>query len=136
MSGPVVLRADDAIYRNRNVYLGPPGKTLPWEARYIAYVLWLPTYGLILWVESLIGMLMFPPLIEIVYATIIVWGIGKSIDNERPLRTVVRSVLVTHRQWVRPVNESGTGWYRPDLTGLRTESAPRLRPRPTAKESA
>lgn len=33
-------RSDDELYALQNRYLGPPGRTLLWHARYTAYALW------------------------------------------------------------------------------------------------
>lgn len=32
--------SDDELYAVQGRYLGPPGQTIPWQARYVAYVLW------------------------------------------------------------------------------------------------
>ncbi|WP_232668624.1 hypothetical protein [Pseudonocardia sp. TRM90224] len=36
----MLSRSDDELYSVQGRYLGPPGRTLLWQARYIAYVIW------------------------------------------------------------------------------------------------
>lgn len=48
-------RSDDELYAVQNRYLGPPGRTLLWQARYSAYGLWLGYVLLLLIVRAQVG---------------------------------------------------------------------------------
>ncbi|OLL69906.1 hypothetical protein [Pseudonocardia sp. Ae150A_Ps1] len=48
-------RSDDELYALQNRYLGPPGRTLLWQARYAAYGLWLGYAFLFLIVRAQLG---------------------------------------------------------------------------------
>lgn len=50
-------RSDDELYAFQNVYLGPPGRTLPFKARYLAYVLWVGWLFVLLVLRAQLGLM-------------------------------------------------------------------------------
>ena len=49
------LPVDDEIYNVNAVWLGPPGKTLPFRARYVAYAVGAAVFVLLQIVERRLG---------------------------------------------------------------------------------
>lgn len=85
------LPVDDEIYNVNAVWLGPPGKTLPWRARYVAYAVGLVVFVLLQVLERRLGIgLGFFSLAYSVLATValtrIILGV---VDHDRPLGSVL-----------------------------------------------
>lgn len=123
------LPVDDEIYNVNAVWLGPPGKTLPWRARYVAYAVGLVVFVLLQVLERRLGIgLGFFSLAYSVLATVgltrIILGV---VDHDRPLG----SVLAAFAHEVGAPRESAREsrrTYRPGLVravGLRPSRAHR-----------
>ena len=87
------LPVDDEIYNVNAVWLGPPGKTLPWRARYVAYAVGLVVFVLLQVLERRLGIgLGFFSLAYSVLATVgltrLVLGV---VDHDRPLGSVLNA---------------------------------------------
>ena len=87
------LPVDDEIYNVNAVWLGPPGKTLPWRARYVAYVVGLVVFVLLQILERRLGIgLGFFSLAYSILATVgltrLVLGV---VDHDRPLGSVLNA---------------------------------------------
>ncbi len=85
------LPVDDEIYNVNAVWLGPPGKTLPWRARYVAYAVGLVVFVLLQVLERRLGIgLGFFSLAYSILATVgltrLVLGV---VDHDRPLASVL-----------------------------------------------
>ncbi|OLL74333.1 hypothetical protein Ae168Ps1_2721 [Pseudonocardia sp. Ae168_Ps1] len=48
-------RSDDELYALQNRWLGPPGRTLFWQARYAAYIVWVGYFLIFLIVRQQLG---------------------------------------------------------------------------------
>lgn len=48
-------RSDDELYALQNRWLGPPGRTLLWQARYAAYIVWVGYFSIFLIVRQQLG---------------------------------------------------------------------------------
>jgi hypothetical protein len=110
----VRLRVDDDIYRVDGVWLGPPRRTLPWRARYIAYGVGLIVFLLLQVLERRIGVgLSFFPLAYSMLATIVITRAAlKAVDHDRG----VGSLLMAFGNEVsapRPGGRSRTATWRP-----------------------
>ena len=87
------LPVDDEIYNVNAVWLGPPGKTLPWRARYVAYAVGLVVFVLLQILERRLGIgLGFFSLAYSILATVgltrLVLGV---VDHDRPLGSVLNA---------------------------------------------
>lgn len=96
------IAPDDAVHQVDGVWLGPDsgGKsvTLPWTARYQAYVIWLSIFALIILVEGLTPLKFhIPPLWEIAFTTLATYGLTGFIDHERPLTAVAQTFMADLR---------------------------------------
>lgn len=87
------IAPDDPVYQSHRVWLGPDSGgtavTLPFTARYLAYVVWLAIFGVVLLVEGLTPLRMgIPPVWEICGSTLATMILLAFIDHERPLVSV------------------------------------------------
>jgi hypothetical protein len=88
----MLAEPDDEIYRVNPVWLGPPRVTLPWRARYVAYGVWMVAF---LTIFTVVRMVLLLPLTiwvvawSLVAATVITRLIGRRIDFEKPLGSVL-----------------------------------------------
>jgi hypothetical protein len=90
----LVLRPDDDIRRYAAVWLGPPGKTLPWRTRYSAYVLGFGIFMAILLVEALTPLSMGkPPTWELAITMLLTTLVMQMVDYDKPLGAAVRVPL-------------------------------------------
>ncbi|WP_226360991.1 hypothetical protein [Pseudonocardia sp. ICBG1142] len=48
-------RSDDELYSLQNRWLGPPGRTLLWQARYAAYIVWVGYFFVFLVLRQQLG---------------------------------------------------------------------------------
>src|SRR6478736_9093565 len=85
------LPVDDEIYNVNAVWLGPPRKTLPWRARYVAYAVGLVVFVLLQVIERRLGIgLGFFSLAYSVLATVgLTRLILSMVDHDRPLSSVL-----------------------------------------------
>ncbi|HEX8973340.1 hypothetical protein [Oryzihumus sp.] len=85
------LPVDDEIYNVNAVWLGPPRKTLPWRARYVAYAVGLVVFVLLQVIERRLGIgLGFFSLAYSVLATVgLTRLILNVVDHDRPLSSVL-----------------------------------------------
>jgi len=91
----VRLPVDDEIYNVNAVWLGPPNKTLPWRARYVAYGVGLVVFVLLQMVERRLGIgLGFFSLAYSILATVGLTRLVLSVvDHDRPLGSVVMAFV-------------------------------------------
>jgi hypothetical protein len=110
----VKLPVDDEIYNVNAVWLGPPRKTLPWRARYVAYGVALVVFVLLQGIERRLGIgLGFFSMAYSLLATVGMTRLILSVvDHDRPLG----SVLAAFAHEVDAPRESTKGTdhtYRP-----------------------
>ncbi|SEP52536.1 hypothetical protein [Amycolatopsis saalfeldensis] len=85
------IRTDDEVYRVDAVWLGPPKATFPWRARYVAWLIGIPVFLLVLTVERWAGWSFgfFSTAWAFVITIVITRLITAKISHERPLGAVV-----------------------------------------------
>ncbi|QRP44983.1 hypothetical protein [Amycolatopsis sp. FDAARGOS 1241] len=85
------IRTDDEVYRVDAVWLGPPKATFPWRARYVAWLIGIPVFLLVLTVERWAGWSFgfFSTAWAFVATIVITRLITAKISHERPLGAVV-----------------------------------------------
>ncbi|GGL37611.1 hypothetical protein H9L10_15575 [Phycicoccus endophyticus] len=89
------LPVDDEIYNVNAVWLGPPGKTLPFRARYVAYGVGAAVFLLLQMLERRLGIglgffaLAYTLLITIAVTKVIL----RVVDHDRPLGSVLRGFV-------------------------------------------
>lgn len=89
------LPVDDEIYTVNAVWLGPPGKTLPYRARYVAYGVGAAVFVLLLMVERRLGIgfgffaLAYTLLVTVGVTNVIL----RVVDHDRPLGAVLRGLV-------------------------------------------
>lgn len=85
------LPVDDEIYNVNAVWLGPPGKTLPWRARYVAYAVGLVVFVLLQVIERRLGIGL--GFFSLAYSLLATVGLTRLIlnvvDHDRPLGSVL-----------------------------------------------
>ena len=85
------LPVDDEIYNVNAVWLGPPGKTLPWRARYVAYAVGLVVFVLLQILERRLGIGL--GFFSLAYTVLVTVGLTRLIlsvvDHDRPLESVL-----------------------------------------------
>lgn len=86
-------RSDDELYALQNRWLGPPGRTLLWQARYAAYVVWVGYFLFFLIVrqqlgDALSGFLGYA--IVAVAALLATHGTMRVVTPDRPAGQVLR----------------------------------------------
>lgn len=84
------FRNDDDLYSVDNVFLGPKEWTLPWRARYIAYVLGFPIFLVAMAIVHRLGFqLGFTAVAYSLLATVgATTAICRKVTYERPVRTI------------------------------------------------
>ncbi|KRE63558.1 hypothetical protein [Nostocoides sp. Soil756] len=89
------LPVDDEIYNVNAVWLGPPGKTLPFRARYVAYGVGAGVFVLLQIAERRLGIGV--GFFAIAYTLLVTVGVTKVIlrlvDHDRPLGAVLRGLM-------------------------------------------
>ena len=105
------LPVDDEIYNVNAVWLGPPNKTLPWRARYVAYCVGLVVFVLLQMVERRLGIgLGFFSLAYSILATVGLTRLVLSVvDHDRPLGSVVMAFVhevEAPRESTRPIERT------------------------------
>lgn len=88
------LPVDDEIYNVNAVWLGPPGRTLPFRARYVAYAVGAVVFVLLQAIERRLGIgLGFFVLAYSVLATVaITRGVLALVDHDRPVASALRTL--------------------------------------------
>lgn len=85
------LPVDDEIYNVNAVWLGPPDKTLPFRARYVAYAVGAMVFVLLQVVERRLGIGL--GFFSLAYSLLITVGLTRMIlsvvDADRPLASVL-----------------------------------------------
>lgn len=89
------LHVDDDIYRVDGVWLGPPQRTLPWRARYVAYGVGLGVFLLLQVVERRVGIgISFWTLSYSLLITIALTRLALSVvDHDRTVWSVVTAFV-------------------------------------------
>jgi hypothetical protein len=85
----VLEKPDDKIFQIRAVFLGPETYTLPWQARYLAYVVWGAMFSTSLLVEYLVTRRFGFPTYTLGMTLLITTVVMSYVDNDLPLRAVV-----------------------------------------------
>jgi hypothetical protein len=87
----VRIRTDDEVYRVDAVWLGPPKATFPWRARYVAWLIGIPVFFVVLGVERWAGwgFGFFSTAWAFIATIVITRLLTAKISHERPLGTVV-----------------------------------------------
>lgn len=110
------LPVDDEIYNVDAVWLGPPGKTLPFRARYVAYAIGAVIFFLLQVVERRLGIgFGFFSLAYTLLATAALTRLVLTfVDHDRPVSSVIQSFIneltaprepaTTRTTTVRPAN--------------------------------
>jgi hypothetical protein len=87
----VRLPVDDEIYNVNAVWLGPPRKTLPWRARYVAYGVALVVFVVFQGIERRLGIGL--GFFSMAYSLLATVGLTRLIlsvvDHDRPLGSVL-----------------------------------------------
>ncbi|MFF0147099.1 hypothetical protein ATK36_2272 [Amycolatopsis sulphurea] len=85
------IRTDDEVYRVDAVWLGPPKATFPWRARYVAWLVGIPVFLVVLAIERWAGWSFgfFSTAWAFVLTIVITRLITAKISHERPLGTVL-----------------------------------------------
>ncbi|MFD2471288.1 hypothetical protein [Amycolatopsis silviterrae] len=85
------IRTDDEVYRVDAVWLGPPKATFPWRARYVAWLVGIPVFLVVLTVERWLGWSFgfFSTAWAFVATIVITRLITAKISHERPLGAVI-----------------------------------------------
>jgi hypothetical protein len=91
-----MLYSDDELQSVDNVYLGPPGWTLPWEARFVAYGVGSLLTVFAIWVETKLHLHL--SFWTIAWTALLIIAVtrklGQLINFETPLRAVL--VMFAH----------------------------------------
>ena len=89
------LPIDDEIYNVDAVWLGPPGKTLPFRARYVAYAIGAVIFFLLQVIERRLGIgFGFFSLAYTLLATAALTRLVLAfVDHDRPVSTVIQSFI-------------------------------------------
>jgi hypothetical protein len=101
----VRVRPDDDVYRVDAVWLGPKGLTLPWQARYHAYAIWLVLFVGVLTVEAVLPMdVSLPPVWELCFTVLATFALMGLVDHERSVASLwqVLRAEVTAPRAARP----------------------------------
>jgi len=87
----VRIRTDDEVYRVDAVWLGPPKATFPWRARYVAWLIGIPAFFVVLGIERWAGWSFgfFSTAWAFIATIAITRLLTAKISHERPLGTVV-----------------------------------------------
>ena len=86
------LRVDDEIYRVDGVWLGPPRRTLPWRARYVAYAVGLGVFVLLQIIERRLGITIqsFWTLAYSLLLTIVITrAVLSAVDHDRSIGSLL-----------------------------------------------
>ena len=108
------LPVDDEIYNVNAVWLGPPGKTLPFRARYVAYAVGAGVFALLQILERRLGIGF--GFFALAYTLLLTVGATKLVlrvvDHDRPLGSVLRG-LANEVSAPRAQTRTLTSTFRP-----------------------
>jgi hypothetical protein len=110
MSEPTRHRPDDEIRRIRNVWLGPRGMTLPFQASYVAWLIWASVLAVILLFKYVTPLHIGFPIWDALIACYAAVLLGRIVSVDKPLRMLPR-VLRQHLTAPRP--KARTRTYAP-----------------------
>lgn len=91
-----MISTDDDIYRVDERYLGPPGKTLAWHARYRAYGVGIVVFlGVLILLRGILHLPISARLVMVIIAATITITtiVMKKVTPERPFFAVLRAGL-------------------------------------------
>lgn len=129
------LPVDDEIYTVNAVWLGPPGKTLPFRARYVAYGVGAAVFVLVQMIERRLGIgfgffaLAYSLLVTVAITRLIL----RVVDHDRPVSAVLKG-LVNEVSAPRATTRIRTSAIRP--ARVRAVPARSGRTRPRGRHSA
>ncbi|GAA4117670.1 hypothetical protein GCM10022415_15790 [Knoellia locipacati] len=88
------LPVDDEIYNVNAVWLGPPGRTLPFRARYVAYAVGAVVFVLLQGIERRlgIGLGFFVLAYSLLATAAITRGVLMLVDHDRPVSSALRTL--------------------------------------------
>lgn len=131
------LPVDDEIYNVNAVWLGPPRKTLPWRARYVAYAVGLVVFVLLQVVERRLGIgLGFFSLAYSLLATVALTRLVLSmVDHDRPLLSAL-ATFVHEIEAPREDTRLRTWTVRPGRVAAVEARSPRREPTMTTPTRA
>lgn len=125
------LRTDDDIYRARLLYLGPPGYTLPIHLPYAQYGVFAVLLALFVFVRWLFTLQIdLFPAIEIALALVATSLIYRNVDQDRPARAVVRTLMTDWRHTRESADENRDRSFNPQSVRIR----PQLLERPISRK--
>lgn len=129
------LPVDDEIYTVNAVWLGPPGKTLPFRARYVAYGVGAAVFVLVQMIERRlgIGFGFFALAYSLLTTVAITKLILRVVDHDRPVSAVLKG-LVNEVSAPRATTRVTSATIRP--ARVRAVPARPGRTRPRGKHSA
>ena len=108
------LLVDDEIYNVNAVWLGPPRKTLPWRARYVAYAVGAVVFVVLQMVERRLGIGM--DFFTLAYSLLVTIALTRlilsAVDHDRPIGAVVAG-FVNEVSAPRRKTETTTHTYCP-----------------------
>lgn len=98
------LEPDDEVHRWASVWLGPEQVTLPFHARYSAYVMFFALAALNFVIVGITPLAVGPvPIWEFAYALLVTSVLMSAVDHDRPVHAVVLTVAREHlRRHHRP----------------------------------
>ena len=128
------IRTDDEVYRVDAVWLGPPKATFPWRARYVAWLIGIPVFFLVLGVERWAGWSFgfFSTAWAFIATILITRLLTAKISHERPLGAVLA-------MWARELTaprETSTGQGGAVSATRVRVNAQRPRPKPKKRRGA
>ena len=89
----MILRSDDDIYIVDQRWYGPPGRTLPWAARYAAYGWGFTLYVLAMLVEREVLRIALSPqsvLFTLIGVALLTTHLMRKVNPDKPMLTVIR----------------------------------------------
>lgn len=101
---PFVVEPDDDVWRFQSVWLGPPGYTLPFHVRYVAYVLGASIYVGIILIEAVLPVVSVstPPFYELLVTLLVTALIMNAVDHDKPLAAAVQTTVGALRSPGKP----------------------------------
>lgn len=111
---PRKLRPDDDVRRFASVWLGPPGYSFPWRARYLAYMVGFAIFAAILLIEAITPLHVgIPPIRELAVTMLATTAIMTAVNHDVPLNAAIRNVVNVLRAPRPNQDQLGTSRVRP-----------------------
>lgn len=97
---PAHLEPDDDVSRFLAVWLGPDGTTLPWAARYAAYVFGAGLFLMIVTFKAIMPGLSvgIPPIWEVCFAVFGTTLLMASVDHDKSIAAVIFNIVAVARE--------------------------------------